>query len=79
VDAHRDGLTIIWNAPYAPDRNLAERFWGHLRRSAIHNYYFETSKSPEKAIMQAVGTLNPQKNHPLRLHLQTVQAVSEAG
>jgi len=69
---------MIWNATYAPNLNLIERFWGHLKRSAIHNYYFETVRNPEKAIIKAVETLNRQKNHPLRLHLKTVQALSKA-
>ena len=42
MDDHRGRLTVIWNATYAPNLNLIERFWGHLKRSAIHNYYFET-------------------------------------
>ena len=78
MDDHRDGLTVIWNATYAPNLNLIERFWGHLKRSAIHNYYFETVQNLEQAIMRAVERLNRQKNHPLRLHLQTVQTLLEA-
>lgn len=78
LDAHRDQLTVIWNATYAPNLNLIERFWGHLKRSAIHNYYFETVDNLEKAIMDAVNRLNRQKNHPFRLHLQTVQTLFQA-
>ena len=77
IDDHRNRLTVIWNATYAPNLNLIERFWGHLKRSAIHNYYFETVENLEKAIMQAVRKLNRQKNHPLRLHLQTVQTLAK--
>ena len=78
IDSHKDRLTIIWNATYAPNLNLIERFWGHLKRSAIHNYYFETVTNLEKAIIKAVQTLNRQKNHPLRLHLKTVQNLGKA-
>jgi putative transposase len=78
IKKHRDKLTVIWNATYAPNLNLIERFWGHLKRSAIHNYYFETVENLEKAIMKAVDALNQQKNHPLRLHLQTVQNLLKA-
>ena len=78
MGAHRDRLTIIWNATYAPNLNLIERFWGHLKRSAIHNYYFETVENLEKAIMDAVNRLNRQKDHPFRLHLQTVQTLLKA-
>ena len=78
VDQNRDRLTIIWNATYAPNLNLIERFWGHLKRSAIHNYYFETVDNLETSIMKAVDLLNKQKNHPFRLHLQTAQSLLEA-
>ena len=78
IDDHRDRLTVIWNATYAPNLNLIERFWGHLKRSAIHNYYFETVENLENAIMKAVKTLNRQKDHPLRLHLQTAQSLLKA-
>ncbi len=75
IDDNRDRLTVIWNATYAPNLNLIKRFWGHLKRSAIHNYYFETVDNLETAIMKAVNTLNREKDHPFRLHLHTVQTL----
>jgi hypothetical protein len=75
IDAHRSRLTVIWNATYAPNLNLIERFWGHLKRCAIHNYYFQTVHNLERAIMTAVRKINRQKHHPLRLHLQTMQTL----
>lgn len=56
-----------------------ERFCRHLKRSAIHNYYFETVENLEKTIMQAVRKLNRQRNHPLRPHLQSLQALLQVG
>ena len=78
IEAHQDRLTVIWNAPYAPNLNLIERFWGHLKSSAIHNYYFETVENRAAAIIKAVNTLNHNKNHPFRLRLQTVQSLAQA-
>ena len=78
MDEHRDRLTVIWNATYAPNLNLIERFWGHLKRSAIHNYYFQTVGNLEQAIAQAVRAINRNKKHPLRLQLQTVQTLLQA-
>jgi transposase len=78
MDDHRDRLTVIWNATYSPNLNLIERFWGHLKRSAIHNYYFETVENLEKAIMQSVRAINRSKKHPLRLQLQTLQTLRQA-
>ena len=78
MDQHRDRLTVIWNATYAPNLNLIERFWWHLKRSAIHNDYFEMVENLEKAIMKAVDALNQNPDHPLRLNLQTVQSFLQA-
>ena len=78
MDHHRDRLTVIWNATYAPNLNLIERFWGHLKPAAIHNYYFETIENLEKAIMRAVNAVNRNVNHPLRLHLHTAQSFLQA-
>ncbi len=78
IAEHRHRLTVIWNATYAPNLNLIERFWGHLKRSAIHNYYFETVENLEDAIMKAVNSLNRNKDHPFRLHLKTVQSLPRA-
>jgi len=77
-DDHRERVTVIWNAAYAPNLNLIERFWGHLKRTAIHNYYFQTVESLEDAIIQAVNTINRNTNHPIRMHLQTEQTLREA-
>lgn len=76
IAQNRQRLTVIWNATYAPNLNLIERFWGHLKCSAIHNYYFGTVENLENAIMNAVNALNRNKNHPFRLHLKTVQTLS---
>lgn len=64
LDDHRDRLMVIWNATHAANLNLIEGFWGHLKRSAIHNYYFETVGDLENAIMQALRTFKRQKHHP---------------
>lgn len=58
---------------YAPNLNLIDRFWGHLKRSAIHNYYFQTVENLEDAILRAIHSINRQLDHPFRLHLKTVQ------
>lgn len=68
----------IWNAAYTPNLNLIERFWGHLKRSAIHNYYFETVPNLETAILRAINTINRSKRHPFRLQLSTVQPFAMA-
>ena len=78
IDDHRERVTIIWNAIYAPNLNLIEHFWGHIQRTAIHNYYFQTVENLEDAIIQAVNTINRNTKHPIRTHLQTEQTLREA-
>jgi transposase len=73
LDAQRPRVRVIWNAAYTPNLNLIERFWGHLKRSAIHNYYFQTVENLEEAIMRAIHNVNRRLDHPFRLHLKTVQ------
>lgn len=74
----RDRVHVIWNACYTPNLNLIERFWGHLKRSAIHNYYFETTDNLEQAILDSVLALNRSQDHPLRLKLYTLQSLAVA-
>lgn len=74
----RDRVRVIWNACYAPNLNLIERYWGHLKRSAIHNYFFETVTNLEQAIVDAVLTMNKTPTHPLRLKLYTLQHLALA-
>lgn len=78
LDAQRPRVRVIWNAAYAPHLNLIERFWGHLKRSAIHNYYFQTVENLEDAILRAINNLNCKPDHPFRLQLKTVQPFSMA-
>ena len=58
LDDHRDRLTVIWNATYAPNLNDIERVWGQLKRASLNNYFFETVENLEDAILAAVGELN---------------------
>lgn len=55
---HEDRLTLLWNAPYTPELNLIERYWGHLKAKAINNYFFGTVEELESAIRQAVCDFN---------------------
>lgn len=72
---HKDELTPIWNAPYAPELNLIERYWGHLKAKAIHNYYFGDDEKLRMAIRQAVTAFN--RSRRLRLEL-SVHSIREA-
>ena len=76
--ARRERVTVIWNARYAPNLNLIERFWGHLKLNAFHNYFFGSVTALETAIKQTIKALNRDANHPLHLNLRTAQALGKA-
>jgi len=73
---HAEEVTPIWNAPYTPELNRIERYWGHLKAKAIHNYYFGTLDHLKIAIREAIHSLNRSRKlkmtvsfdilHPLR-------------
>lgn len=58
---HRARITPIWNAPYTPELNHIERYWGHLKARATHNYFFGTVDYLKTAIHEAVIDLNRSK------------------
>lgn len=58
LDEHKERLTVIWNATYAPNLNDIERVWGQLKRSSVNNYFFETVENLEAAILAAIRELN---------------------
>lgn len=75
---HKDRLTPIWNAPYTPELNLIERYWGHLKAKAIHNYYFEGVPQLRTAIREAVTCFNRSQRLRLRLRLVSMQSIRKA-
>ena len=69
----KDRVTFIFNAPYTPELNLIERYWGHLKSKAINNYYFGTLEDLTAAIYEAVTALNRARRLRMILHLDTVR------
>lgn len=55
---HKETVTVIWNAAYAPNLNDIERVWGQMKRASINNYYFETVAQLEQAVLRAVREHN---------------------
>jgi transposase len=75
---HANALTPIWNAPYAPELNRIERYWGHLKAKAIHNYYFGTLDRLKTAIREAIHAFNRSKTLNMTLRLDMLQPLSRA-
>jgi transposase len=38
---HNYQIRVEWLPPYAPELNLQEDIWQHMRRRVTHNIYFE--------------------------------------
>jgi len=55
---HRHCVTVIWNAPYAPNLNEIELVWGQLKRAFLNNHYFSTVENLEEAALRAVREHN---------------------
>ena len=73
-----DQVTVIWNAPYTPELNLIERYWGYLKAKAIHNYFFETKAALETAIWEAVCDLNRSEELRMTVHLGFLHPLHKA-
>lgn len=68
---HEAELTPIWNAAYTPELNLIERYWGHLKATAIDNYFFGDEEHLRWAIRGAVTAFN--RSGKLRMALATLE------
>ena len=75
---HAKDLTPIWNAPYTPELNRIERYWGHLKAKAIHNYYFGTLDNLKAAIREAIHTFNRSKHLTMTLCIDMLQSLHKA-
>lgn len=75
---HADRLTPIWNAPYTPELNLIERYWGHLKSKAIHNYYFGTLDSLKSAIREAIHALNRSRELRMTVSFDMLHSLRKA-
>jgi len=71
-------LTPIWNAPYTPELNRIERYWGHLKAKAIHNYYFGTLDNLKAAIREAIHSLNRSRELNMTVNLDMLHSLRKA-
>ena len=78
VADHRDRITLIWNAPYTPELNLIERYWGHLKAKATNNYFFGTVVELERAIRDAVWDFNRSPTLRMTCRLELMRPLRKA-
>lgn len=65
LEQRKNRLTVLWMPKYAPNLNLIERVWGHLKRSALANVFHKTVGRLVVAIARAVRAFNDQSNSML--------------
>jgi transposase len=58
LGANRDRIEVYWLPPYCPSRNLIERLWGHLKRTAWANGLFVTLDDLVRAFRKGVTRVN---------------------
>jgi hypothetical protein len=62
-------LTVEWLPKYAPELNDIEGVWRDLKRHHLAHQMFNGPDDLDRAIHEAVGTLNTERNrHPLANH-----------
>ena len=75
---HAKEITVIFNAPYTPELNLIERYWGFLKNRATNNYFFGELDHLKDAIQQAVTDLNRSKTLRMMPYLESLESFREA-
>lgn len=55
---HEDHILIVWLPKYSPELNAIEGLWGHLKKSALNNYFFGSIENLEQAIVRTFAELN---------------------
>jgi transposase len=75
---HAKELTPIWNAPYTPELNRIERYWGYLKAKAIHNYCFGTLANLKTAIREAIHSLNRSPALKMTVHFDMLHSIRRA-
>jgi transposase len=54
---HSDELRLWFLPPYCPELNAMERVWGHVRRRATHNRFFENVPELLGSLRSGFGTI----------------------
>ena len=71
-------LKVIWNAPYTPELNLIERFWKHLKETAICNEFFGDLEGLKSAVVRAVVLVVGSEEHRMNLKTGSGRSFSRA-
>jgi transposase len=61
LETVQNRVFVFWLPAYAPELNLIERVWKHLKQVGLNNFYFETLEKLEQAIHQVFDAVNLKK------------------
>ena len=61
LETVKDRVFVFWLPAYAPELNLIERVWKHLKQVGLNNFFFETLIALETATHQVLDAMNLKK------------------
>jgi putative transposase len=70
---HEEHVFVVWLPIYSPELNAIEGLWGHLKKTALNNYFFGDTVRLEDAIDRAFYELNRHPETALSLAYHTIK------
>ena len=70
---HEEHVFVVWLPVYSPELNAIEGLWGHLKKTALNNYFFGDTERLEDAIDRAFYELNRHPETALSLAYHTLK------
>lgn len=61
LETVKDRVFVFWLPTYAPELNLIERVWKHLKQVGLNNFFFETLTVLETATHQVLDAMSLRK------------------
>lgn len=69
LESVKERVFAFWLPTYAPELNLIERVWKHLKQVGLNNFFFGNVASLEEAVHQTFDSMN-QKNSTIKINFQ---------
>lgn len=66
LESVKERVFAFWLPTYAPELNLIERVWKHLKQVGLNNFFFETLAALKEATHQVFDAMN-QENSTLKI------------
>lgn len=69
LESVKERVFAFWLPTYAPELNLIERVWKHLKQVGLNNFFFGNVASLEEAVHQTFNSMN-QINSTIKINFQ---------